>query len=114
MTDQIPTHEGRCRGGFIVSWSLGTGEVGKSVESSIAANISVQVDGEFRTATLAIEGSNNKQQWHVLSDPIGVTAEVSSKKIMEIAEHVAFIRPRVCGGQAGAKINVCLFMRMQR
>lgn len=73
------------------------------------ADRSAQIVGTFNGGSVTIEGSNNGEDWHPLTDPQGNPITVTSNKIEQIEEFTRYIRPKATG--AGMTINVYFLFR---
>lgn len=92
---------------FVAAWTgLLAGDDGEAIPFSQYTDKSVQVSGTFGGATLRFEGSNNGTDWAVLTDPQGNDLILSVAKVEMVTEAVAFVRPRVVGGDGSTALAV--------
>lgn len=96
--------------GHVYSWVLAAGDDGAPIESVEFADRSVQVEGTFGGASIAIEGSNDTAAFRTLTDPQGNDLLVTAPKIEMVTEVTRQIRPRVVGG-TGTSVTVSLLAR---
>lgn len=103
----------------VTTWVLTTADpVGDRVAYPNAPDKSVQFDGTFGTATVALEGSNKPDptsadgaDWFPLTDPQGNAISKTAAGGEAVIEAVRWVRPRLTTPGAGATINVYLFSR---
>lgn len=96
---------------FLRAWpNLAMGDDGEPVEMSFLTDRTVQVVGTFGGAGVIIEGSLNGTDYAVLTDPQGNGLTVSAAKIETIMEAVAYVRPRITGGDGTTSLSVTLLM----
>lgn len=96
--------------GHVYTWVLGAGDDGAPIEVVDFADRSVQVEGTFGGASLAVEGSNDSTNYRTLTDPQGNDLLVTSAKVEMVTEVTRRLRPRVVGG-SGASLTVTLLAR---
>jgi hypothetical protein len=71
---------------------------------------SVQVTGQFSGGRVDLEGTNDGEIFHILSDPNGNPLSFRSPKIESILEECMKIAPKLVGPpDANVKISVLLF-----
>ena len=86
----------------LFTWaSLGAGDQGEPVEFSEFADRSVQFSGVFGGGAASLEGSNDGENWHVLTDTAGAPITKTSGAISAVTEMTRFVRPVVAGGSSG-------------
>lgn len=96
----------------ILTWpNMQSGDEGKIIELANFADRSVQVAGTFGGAKLVIEGSNDGENWAVLTDPQGNDIEIAANKIELITEVVRYARPRVSGGDGSTSLKVVMLVK---
>lgn len=96
---------------FLHTWlGLAVGDDGAPVEMSFLTDRTVQVVGTFGSASVIIEGSLNGTDYAVLTDPQGNGLTVSAAKIETIMEAVAYVRPRITGGDGTTNLSVTILM----
>ena len=98
----------------IVTWPGMTGsDEGQPFPMSFAADVSVQMEGDFGAGNIAFEGSNYKDSpvWRTLSDPQGNALSFNLSKIEQLLETVYQMRPKASGVNS---VAVKLFMRQSR
>ncbi len=64
------------------------------------ADRTVQITGSLNGGSVAIQGSNDGNNWFTLDDPQGVDLTFSALGGKAIAEIPAFVRPLLSGGAA--------------
>jgi hypothetical protein len=98
---------------YIIQWSnMANGDVGNSLPLSQYADRSVQVSGTFGSGgTVAIQGSNNGNDFVTLTDPLGNPLSFTSSGIEAITEMVAYIRPSVIAGDVNTSLQISLAAR---
>lgn len=97
---------------FVAQWEhmLGSDE-GAALMGAQYTDKSVQVVGNFGSATLQFQGSNNGVDWAVLTDPQGNDLNFSLAKIELVSEATVFVRPVVVGGDGTTNLSVYLMMK---
>lgn len=94
---------------IVVSWVLGSGDVGVPFEYPVLADRSVQFVGTWNAGNIAIEGSNDGTNWSPLTDLQGTAlGAVSANGIEGITEITRYIRPR--NATAGT-VTITLFAK---
>ena len=94
----------------IITWdALGSGDDGTPVSVPQWADKTVTINGVLAAATVAIEGSNDKANWHALSDAQGTAISAGCKLI---AENPLWIRPKLTGGGVETEIKVIVCVRL--
>ena len=81
---------------------------------AVSGERSVQIGGEFATASVVIEGSNDGDTFFPLHNPDGVMLARKVPALDSIREVVNMIRPVIIGGTAKTKIDVTLVLRVSR
>jgi hypothetical protein len=96
---------------YLASWAaLDNGENGDSVEMPSYSDRSIQVQGTFASATVAIKGSNDGSNYFQLKDPFGNDVSFTAAGGKQIVECTRYIRPEVSGGGGTTDIQVSLLM----
>lgn len=80
------------------------------IESPEWADRCIQAVGKFGGGRLAIEGSNNGEDWLTLTDQHGEQIIKDAPFMEQITEVPRFMRPRVISG-SGLSINIFIVMR---
>ena len=96
-----------------VLWpAMSTGDVGAPVNLPSFPDCSVQVEGTFGGATVAMVGADEATpaNYRPLTDPQGNAISMTAKGIEQIEEIASWIRPTVTGG-AGSGLAVTLVAR---
>ena len=91
-----------------ITWK-GLREVGGPADVAGSLSRSVQFAGDFDTATVILEGSNDGETWVVLQDHIGMAVICKGRDLRSVATMTRFVRPRVEGAGANTKID-CTFL----
>lgn len=105
-SDNIVTH---------LEWAdMLTGDDGAVVEQVEHTDRCIQVEGIFGGGQLVIEGSNNGEQWHALTNPSGEDLIFTSAGIDQVVESPRYLRPRVIGGDGTTSLTVSMIMRRFR
>ena len=100
---------------FVANWTgLLLGDGGDALPFSQYSDKSVQVVGTFGGATLRVEGSNNGENWAVLTDPQGNDLLITTAKIEMVTEATAYIRPLVSGGDGTTSLAVHMLCKEAR
>lgn len=81
-----------------------------SIDMPEYADRSVQVFGTFGGGTVVIEGSNDGTNWETLTDPQGNALSITARRIEQIQELTAFIRPRITAG-TGVNLEITFLLR---
>lgn len=102
--------------GWNVQWlTMHNGDVGAPVSFSGYADRTFQIEGTFGAGgTCALEGSNTGVNYYSLTNPQGVTLNVTTAGISEITEVVQFCRPHITAGDGTTSLNVTMFFRRLR
>lgn len=100
--------------GVLISWVVGAADVGIAFEGADFADRTVQFDGDFDSATVVLQGSNDGVTWFSLTDPQGNAISATSDKLEVIAEGPRFIRPSSSGGGGSTVVNVRVWARRNR
>jgi hypothetical protein len=90
------------------------GDVGLPPQGDTATcqSSSVQVAGQFGSGGLvAIEGSNDGENWSALRDPTSTTIALRSPSIRAVLESTVQIRPHVTGGDDTTNHTVTMMFR---
>jgi hypothetical protein len=66
----------------------------------------VTVTGTFDSATITIQGSNDKTTWQTLSEPDGTALTFTSAGVKVIAEATRYVRETSAGGGASTDVDV--------
>lgn len=97
---------------YVAQWAnVKNGDVCRSQPAAQYTDKSVQVYGTFGMGgQVAVEGSNDGQNWAPLSDPQGNELVLSSAKIEMVSEATLFIRPVVTGDET-TSLTVLILMK---
>lgn len=90
---------------------MAQGDVGLKTIFGGFADRSIQVEGTFGGATVALEGSNDGVNFHALTDPQGNTIAIASPGIKQVTETTMFFRPHVVGGDGTTALVISAFFR---
>jgi hypothetical protein len=101
---------------FTISWKgLKSSDIGEVFEMSGATERSIQFDGVFGVGgVVRLEGSNDGENWHVLTDPQANVISKSGSSIEAITELTKFVRPNVISGDESTNITATLLVKMVR
>lgn len=105
--------------GYVIQWGpLLSGDTAQPVidDSNVTgyADRSVQVNGTFGGATVALAGSNDGVNFETLSDPTGVALSFTANKLKAVLEAPRQIKPVISAGDGTTAVTVSLFMRKLR
>lgn len=96
----------------IITWeAMGDADTGTSIEMPGSSDRSVQIAGDFDSATVVLEGSNDGTNWSTLTDPQGNAISKSAAAIEMITELTRYIRPVTSGGAGSADIDVTVLLK---
>lgn len=100
----------------IITWAnLQNSDNGDPVESVRSSERTIQFEGIFGSGgIIQIEGSNDGNNWHVLTDPQGNNVSKASAGIETIVELTKYIRPRVPAGDGETNLTACLLLKVVR
>lgn len=97
---------------FVQQWEgMQADDDGQPLGNSQYTDRSVQVVGIFGGATLRVEGSNNGDDWAVLTDPQGNDLNFIAAKLELVSEATKYIRPLVIGGDGTTSLSVYLLVK---
>jgi hypothetical protein len=111
MAANVPT-ESRRRGTVLYTWSaVIAADTASAIEAEAwAADRSVQIEGTFNGATVAIQGSNDGTTYQTLTDPQGnPISKASSLPIEQITEITRYIKPLISGGGGSQSLTIKIF-----
>lgn len=74
---------------------------------------SVQVSGAFGGGSIALHGSNDGENFAILSDPTGVALSISAEKIRGVLEYVHAVKPVRTGGSS-MDVTITLLAKRKR
>lgn len=96
----------------LVQWAdLANGDEGEPVKLAGAADRSVQVEGVFSGATVAVVGSLDESNFEVLTDPQGNGLNFTAAKIEAVTEATVQAKPTVSGGDGSTLVTVSMLLR---
>lgn len=95
-----------------IKWkAMACGDVGDAYQIPWwATSMTVQVEGTFNTQTLTLQGSNDKSNYHALTDPQGNNIAFSAAGLEVVEEYPRYIQPSF-SGSTGGDLDVLLFVR---
>ncbi len=73
-------------------------ETGNTMDSWLFSAIGLQIEGEFDSSTVTIEGSLDGQNWHVLLDSQENHLRLSAPGMSDIGQMTRYVRPVILGG----------------
>lgn len=98
---------------WLATWTaMGNADTGAPVQMSGASDRSVQIEGTFASATVAIKGSNDGTNYQLLTDPQGNNISKSAAALEAITELTRYIQPVTSGG-SGTSVTVSVLLRGQ-
>ena len=100
----------------VITWSnLANGDSGAPIEMPGSADRSIQFIGTFGSGgSIRIEGSNDGENYAVLTDPQGNDIIKTAAGLEAITEITRYIRPRVTAGDGTTNLSAILFMKTTR
>ncbi len=90
---------------------LSVRESGDRLNSSAFNKIAIQLDGEWSTAKVNIEGSNDGEHWYTLIDSQDNHMQFSFPGLADIGQASRYIRPTVVGGDETTDVTVYALCR---
>ena len=87
---------------------------GEAIKVPDHADRSVHVVGNFDSATVVFQGSNDGANFVTLLDPQGTAISFTATGLKQILEITRFVRPLLSGGLGSENIDVFLHVRAQR
>lgn len=98
---------------MLLEWNgMQNGDEGEAALFSMCADRSVQVCGAFGVGgNVAIQGSNDGENWFTLTGLTGHDLEFTTGGISMIAEITQYIRPVVTAGDGTTEINVIILAK---
>lgn len=89
--------------GLLASPELDTGD---PLDASSLSDKTVQVSGTFGTGgSLQVQGSNDKTNWFILTDPQGNPLTFTAAGIEQVMENPKWIRPAINAGDANTNLS---------
>ena len=100
----------------ISTWSsLANGDTGLTIDYPQFADRNVQVLGTFGSGgTLIMQGSNDKTNWHTLTDMTGSPISFTSAGVKMIQENTLYVRPSVTAGDGTTDLTAIVVARAPR
>lgn len=96
----------------LVQWAnMANSDEGEPVKLAGAADRSVQVEGTFSGATVAVVGSLDEANFEVLTDPQGNGLNFTTGKIEAVTEATVQVKPTVTGGDGSTLVTVSMLLR---
>jgi hypothetical protein len=96
----------------VASWSnLRLNDTASVINMAQYADKSIQVHGTFAGATLRLVGSNDGNNWFVLTDAQGVDIDITQPDIKFVSEVTLYIKPQVIGGDATTDLVVTILLK---
>lgn len=98
------------KGQYVYTWTgLLNGDDGVWIEIPDKSDMTISVLGTFGVGgTLLFEGSNDKTNEVVLSDPQGAALSFTAVGVRVIQENPRFIRPRVSAGDGTTDLTLII------
>lgn len=97
--------------GWSASWVMAQGDVGVRTVFGGFADRTMQIEGIFGGASVALEGSNDGVNFHALTDPQGNVVSLVAAGIKQVTETTMFFRPRIVGGDGTTALVISAFFR---
>lgn len=98
----------------VMTWAnlTAANDTGEAIEMPGSVNRSVQMSGTFGAGgKVVLEGSNNGNEWIVLTDGNGNVLRFTGPGLSNVGELTRYIRPR---REAGASVDVTVDLLMRR
>lgn len=92
----------------LISWQMAQGDTAVPFVLSVYADRTVQVEGTFGGASVAIEGSNDGTNYHTMTDPQGNALLFAAAGLETIMELPYYVRPAVSGGDGTTDLTITL------
>ena len=92
------TDRNSLNGVVLVTWALADADTGTAFPIPYAADITVQVSGNFGSATAVLQGSNDGINWSTLNAWIGTNTSFTAAGIRKVTENPGYIRAVTSGG----------------
>src|SRR5882672_9876422 len=91
-----------------VQWTpMKFGDTAQPIISGALVDHSVQVEGTFGAGTnVQIQGSNDGQNFHPLTDPFSNTINMGSAQIRQTTEITAWIKPDITAGDGLENLTI--------
>jgi hypothetical protein len=95
---------------YVVKWAgLSYSDVGSSLPSLQYSGSSVQVTGTFgEGGSVVLEGSNDGETFFPIADNTGSVLHFNKSGLKGVGDVVAYVRPKVLGGDSTTSITVTL------
>jgi hypothetical protein len=105
--------------GFVASWGpIHQGDVCTPITELSGkvdhADRSVQVEGTFGGATIALNGSNDKSNFRTLNDPSMTPLTFTAAGLRAVLEAVVQFAPSISGGDGTTGVTVSVLLRRLR
>lgn len=102
--------------GTLVTWSgLLNGDTGAPVNLSDFPDRTIHILGTFGAGgSVNFVGSNNNNDWIVLTDPQGNAITKTAAAMEFVTETPLFVRPHVTAGDGTTNLTVIMFARTPR
>lgn len=78
------------------------------------ADRSVQIEGDFGGAALALKGSNDGSNYQTLTDPLGSAISRTTAGLKQITEFTHAVNPVLSGGDGSTNLVVTIVAKRQR
>jgi len=101
----------------IIKWETltTTNDVGNALQMPGSSDRSVQFVGTFGVGgSIDLEGSNDKVNWAILTDPQGNAITKTAAAIEMISELTRYIRPKVTAGDGTTDLDVFVLVKQVR
>lgn len=93
----------------LTSWSgVAAGDSCTPIRLGVYSDRTVQVEGTFGGATVAIQGSNDDVHYHTLTDPQGNALSFSAGGLETVMELPYFLKPTVSAGDGTTNLTITL------
>lgn len=97
---------------YIANWVPGTSsDTGQALDTRDYTDITVQAFGNFGGGNIQLETSNNKNNWCIVRDNLGIPVIIDSTNFSTarlLAEHLRFLRWVASGGVTSVTVSANL------
>jgi hypothetical protein len=107
-TEEIALSDDRV---FVTTWTgIASGDTCEAVRRGAVRDRCVQVTGTFGAATIAIQGSNDSENYAALKDTLGNALSFTSAGIKQVLEIPLYIKPTI-SGSGGTGLTIVMVQR---
>src|SRR5258706_4000685 len=96
-----------------VQWTpMKFGDTAQPIVSGALVDHSIQCEGLFGAGTnIQIQGSNDGQNYHALTDPYSNTINMGSAQLRQTTEDTVWIKPVISAGDGTANLTITVCIR---